>query len=177
MEHNYALHILLRANIPLFHGLSIDELREFVRHCNMQQTNRGDIIIAYGEYNSKIYIVLGGLYEALVYIDQGLKRFNKLSVGDSMGGQSLILNVPHASEFRCLKGGVLLKFDRLDLVKIPNLQLKIYKNLCRIMTKRLLMIREWAPSVLGRKASRKTYLHFGVKRFRYRYVGHVLNRI
>jgi CRP-like cAMP-binding protein len=139
MDYHYLLKVLSRSNIPLFHGLSIAEIKEFISHCEARTIKRGEVVIQHGEHNTSLYIILGGVFKAL----NGKKRkLMRMGSGDCMGIQSLVLDVAYNVELKCIEDGVLLQFERANIIKIPDLELKLYKNICRIFAKRIININD-----------------------------------
>ena len=128
-EWNRSLGVLsskLRKNYGFFAGLSEDELVRFLRACNHQAYQRGEVIFEEGEREGEWFIILTGR----VTIHRGEIMLGHLAPGECFGEVGLLKNAPRSASARADAETILLCVPRKILYKdMPSLALKLLEYL------------------------------------------------
>lgn len=123
----------LQANVALFHGLNQGEIIRFLALTSRAEVPPQHVIIRQNETGHEAYVILSGEVEVL---REG-KRLAKLVAGDIFGELALLDNLPRSATVRTGGKCILLRFDRDDLAKIPELWPKMLRNLSITLANRL----------------------------------------
>ncbi|MBW1804144.1 MAG: Crp/Fnr family transcriptional regulator [Deltaproteobacteria bacterium] len=132
------MEINLLRNIPLFSGLSSNELKDFLESSERRRYPRGNIVIYQGDTGEVIYLILkGSVKVSLTHPDGKEIILNTLRVGDYFGEMSVFDHMPRsativteeASEFLVISKKVFIELIKRN----PEISLKILAE----MSKRL----------------------------------------
>lgn len=152
MKSQQAMQRLL-ATVPLFQGLSPDELLLFLSHCRQQEIADQIAVIKEGEHGRHLYAVMSGKLQVQRRGQNGeTVELATLSAGDVFGELALIDFGERSASVVSSEPCRLLGFDRLDMVKLPaELAAKLYRNVGTLMAERLRRSNSLVTVLLGRR--------------------------
>ncbi|MDN3578153.1 cyclic nucleotide-binding domain-containing protein [Chitinimonas viridis] len=147
------LHKLLAA-VPLFHELTPDELATFLSHCRQEEVPAGYVLIEQGERGRHLYAVMsGGLKVSRKAGEAEPVQLAVLRAGDVFGELALVDFGERSASVTTTEPCRLLRFDRLDVVKLPPMLLaKLYRNVGTLMAGRLRETNSLVSVLLAEKA-------------------------
>jgi CRP-like cAMP-binding protein/thioredoxin reductase/Pyruvate/2-oxoacid:ferredoxin oxidoreductase delta subunit len=120
----------LRASIPLLAGLSVVQLREFLRDCRLRQDRPGVELFNRTQYGTSLYAILTGSVDATLPLadadldtvyrtpDQRQERRVTLGAGDFFGEISLLSDRPHTGTVKYGAGCTLLEMPRPSVTRL-----------------------------------------------------------
>ena len=143
--------IALLKKIPLFEGLSEDELEEIDKICIRETYNKDTIMFFEGDPGNRCYIILKGEVRISKYIPNiGEEALAVLKEGDYFGEMALIDNFPRSAHAIANTAIEVLAINKeaLDKVLIADRELgyKLLWTFTRTLSKRL---RETNEKVAG----------------------------
>lgn len=128
----------LMQTVPLFRGFSALDVQEFVGRTERLDAVAGQTLIREREQGQTLFIVIAGELEVLRELPGGGQtRIATLLPGDTFGEMALIDHRPRSASVRCLAPCRLLGFEEKNLLHLPHLALKLYRNLAGLMAERL----------------------------------------
>mgnify|MGYP001344702556 CR=1 FL=1 len=123
--------------VRLFEGFSEQDARDFIAWATRFDAGPGVTIIREGEPGQDMFVVVAG---NLSVVKAGGGREQELAVlvpGDSFGEIALLDSGPRSASVVAITASTLLRFERRYLVKIPEVSLKLYRNLATMVAARL----------------------------------------
>ncbi len=113
-KRNLGLDVLsskLRQNYEFFASLSKKELLEFLRSCDSQKFQAGEIIFEEGELDAVWFIIISG--RVLIHRDD--KAMGYIGEGQCFGEVGLLKNAPHSASARADTDTIVLSVQRTIL--------------------------------------------------------------
>jgi CRP-like cAMP-binding protein len=130
----------LLANVPLFRDLTPEELGTFLAHCQQEEVPAGCNIIEQGEHGRHLFAVMSGALAVYRKADTSIEPIAIATVksGDVFGELALVDFGERSASVTATEPCRLLRFDRMDVVKLPpTLLSKLYRNVGMSMASRL----------------------------------------
>jgi CRP-like cAMP-binding protein len=123
--------------VKLFEGFCEEDARDFLHWSKRCDVDPGQRVIAEGEPGQDLFIVAAGLLR-VVKSRGGLEQeLALLRPGDSFGEVALVDSGGRSASVIAVTPSTLLRFERKYLVKVPQVSLKLYRNLAAMMAARL----------------------------------------
>jgi len=123
--------------VRLFQGFSGQDARDFVHWAARFDAAPGDAIIREGERGQGMYVVVAGSLRVVKSGAAGEQELALLEPGDSFGEIALLDSGPRSASVVAITPSTLLCFERRYLVKIPEVSLKLYRNIATMLASRL----------------------------------------
>jgi CRP-like cAMP-binding protein len=125
----------LAKRVPLFHGLSPEDVAKIVSKGMTMEVKRGDAVFYQGTVGSQMYVVLGGS----VSLTDGKKNLATLRAGDMFGEMALINNEPRSATATAAEDGRLFVLSETIFQKLmtKRVAIRILLNIIATMSKRL----------------------------------------
>jgi CRP-like cAMP-binding protein len=148
---NAALHRLL-ARVPLFAGLSPAALEAFLNHCAQETVPAGTVLIEQGEHGRHVYVLLSGRLKVSHHDAAGSEDvLAELGPGEATGELALVDYAPRSATVRAATECRVLRFDRMDLIKLdPALCAQLYHNVGAMLARRLRQTNAFVSELLHR---------------------------
>jgi CRP-like cAMP-binding protein len=153
MKKDDPIHRLL-ANVPLFRDLTPDELAMFLSHCQQEEIPAGYHVIEQGEHGRQLFAVMSGRLAVTRRAEDSLDPIPLATVkgGDVFGELALVDFGERSASVTATEPCRLLRFDRLDVVKLPpGLLAKLYRNVGMLMAGRLRQTNSTVTVLLAEK--------------------------
>ncbi|TCS72379.1 CRP-like cAMP-binding protein [Sulfuritortus calidifontis] len=124
--------------VPLFHELGKEDLLELIPLAQKVPFEAGDIVFNEGDEGESMYVAVSGRFEVYRWDDAQEKvPLAKIEPGEHFGEIALVENVRRTATVRALTPVLALRFTRSALEQRPVLAMKLYRNMTRILAKRL----------------------------------------
>lgn len=136
--------------VHLFEGFSGQDARDFLHWAERFDAAPGDAIIREGERGQGMFVVVAGSLRVVKSGAGGDQELAVLEPGDSFGEIALLDSGSRSASVLAITASTLLSFERKYLVKIPEVSLKLYRNLATMMASRL---RDTSARVILAKAA------------------------
>lgn len=132
----------LLATLPIFGGLSDDELGKVLEVCSERAVAEGEVVLREGEPASACYVIRRGRVEVVANLDgEAPCRLAELDTGDCFGEMALIDVEPRSASVRALEPTELLRLDRGSFLQLQSWSLQTYTlivlNMAREISRRL----------------------------------------
>lgn len=138
MLNNEALILRLLCGVKAFAGFSPQDGRDLMTCAVRHDVVAGNRVVREGDGGREFYIVLSGEFSVVKMLPSGKEKIiAKLHPGDTFGEMSFLDGRPRAASVIADSSGLLLKFERSSLLKIPETAAKIYFNLANLMASRI----------------------------------------
>jgi CRP/FNR family cyclic AMP-dependent transcriptional regulator len=135
-------------SIPLFQGLSPNDLDWIARHSHRRVFSAGISVLVADQPGEAVYIILHGTVK--VFIDQADKKQVVLSIigrGDTLGEISLLDSAGHSASAVTLEDSLMLWMDKASFHQMLDEFPRVCRNLVNIMGTRLRMNNELIQSL------------------------------
>lgn len=132
---------VLCEDCPFFEGLERDQVRQVLDVGELRDAAAGAFLLREGQSDPFMYVVQSG--ELAVSKKEGARRLElaRLSTGDVVGEISLLNETPAGADVQHVTDGRVWVFSGDDLralqIEAPELALRLLRNLCKILSKRL----------------------------------------
>jgi CRP/FNR family cyclic AMP-dependent transcriptional regulator len=127
--------LLLRLN--LFHGLDEAELMLLLTEAELVDYREGDYPITEGEQGNHMFVILAG-HARISKKAMGIQKvIHELGPGECFGEMSLIECRSRSASVKALSACKLLRIDGGDIMKIPTIAAKLYRNIAKLLSQRL----------------------------------------
>lgn len=136
--------------VRLFEGFSGRDARDFLTWATRLDARPYEPVIREGEYGQDMFVVAAGTLRVLKAGAGNDEELATLEPGDSFGEIALLDNGPRSASVVAITASTLLRFERRNLVKIPEVSLKLYRNIATMIASRL---RDTSTRVILAKAS------------------------
>lgn len=123
--------------VHLFEGFSGQDAREFIAWATRFDAYAGEPIIREGGRDQDMYVVVAGNLKVVKAGAGGEQELALLQPGDSFGEIALLDSGPRSASVVAITASTLLRFERRHLVKIPEVSLKLYRNIAAMLAARL----------------------------------------
>jgi CRP/FNR family cyclic AMP-dependent transcriptional regulator len=123
--------------VHLFAGFSEQDARDFLTWARRVQARPSESIIREGEQGQDMYIVASGKLKVLKSDGAEGEELAVLGPGDSFGEIALLDSGARSASVVAVDASTLLRFERRNLVKIPAVSLKLYRNIATMVATRL----------------------------------------
>lgn len=124
--------------VPLFHELSKEDLLELIPLAQKVPFDECDIVFNEGDEGESMYVAVSGRFEVYRWDDAQEKvPLATIEPGEHFGEIALVENVRRTATVRALGRALALRFTRSALEQRPILAMKLYRNMTRILSKRL----------------------------------------
>ncbi|MCX7139552.1 MAG: cyclic nucleotide-binding domain-containing protein [Proteobacteria bacterium] len=123
--------------VHLFEGFSERDARDFIAWSVRFDAAPDESVIREGEHGQDMFVVVAG---NLRVVKEGAGAERELAVlepGDSFGEIALLDSGPRSASVVAITASTLLRFERKNLVKIPEVSLKLYRNIATMVAARL----------------------------------------
>jgi CRP-like cAMP-binding protein len=138
MLNNDALILRLLSGVKVFDGFSPQDGKDLLAHAIRCDVKAGERVIAEGDKEREFYIVLAGDFSVVKAMPSGKEKvIAMLHPGDTFGEMSFLDGRPRAATVVAEAPGLLLKFERSGLMRIPETAAKIYFNMASLMVGRV----------------------------------------
>lgn len=139
MDHSNrdALVLRLMQHVRLLQGFARPEVEELLHHTVKREAKPNEAVMNEGEPGHTLYIILSGEVEVTAKTSDGECRLAKLGPGDTFGELCLLESWPRSATVRALSHVLLLEFARRDMLMIPTLLPKLYRNVAYLLGSRL----------------------------------------
>lgn len=128
----------LMQTVSLFRGFSHVDVQEFIGRAKRLDCVKGQTVIREREPGTTLFVVIAGNLEVLrTTADQQEVRIAVLGPGNTFGEMGLIEHLPRSASVRCISDCCLLMLDEKDLLHIPEVCPKLYRNLACMLAERL----------------------------------------
>lgn len=130
--------VRLFMSVPLFQELSKENLLELIPLARKVSFEKGDIVFSEGKSGESMYVVVAGQFEVF-RVDDDLEKviLATLRPGEHFGEIALLEKVERTATVRATEHSLALRFSREALEQRPSLAMKLYRNMTRILSKRL----------------------------------------
>lgn len=130
------------ATVPLFEGLTPEEIAYLLRVAEDVPATEGDVLIRDGDQADAFYVIAAGAFEVRKK-DETLARLEDFSY---FGEMSLCSNEPRSATVVCVRTGRLKKFSIDTFQRMIDsgnkIAYKVLRSMCRILAKRLARLGE-----------------------------------
>ncbi|WP_374358368.1 cyclic nucleotide-binding domain-containing protein [Chitinimonas sp.] len=146
----------LLASVPLFRDLSPEELASFLAQCQQEEVPAGTAIISQGERGRHLFAVMSGSL-SVSRRPEGMEGVEPITLatvkaGEVFGELALVDFGERSASVTATEACRLLRFDRLDVVKLsPLLLSKLYRNVGMLMAARLRQTNSTVTVLLAEK--------------------------
>lgn len=123
--------------VRLFEGFSEQDARDFLVWAKRFDARPNEHIIVEGERGQDMFVVATGELRVLKSVAGGDEELATLQAGDSFGEIALLDSGPRSASVVAITASTLLRFERRNLVKIPSVSLKLYRNVASMVASRL----------------------------------------
>ena len=145
-------------DLSIFAGMEDDEINEILCTCNTRELKEKDILFHQGDRGDKMYILLNGEVEVLLYSNGELTRITTLGEGSVIGELAVLTSENRTATIRATKDSSLLMINKINYKRLIAQRhpgaLKMAYNIAIILAKRLQMMDRTFVQVmknLGRK--------------------------
>jgi CRP/FNR family transcriptional regulator, cyclic AMP receptor protein len=136
--------------VHLFEGFSEQDAREFIVWATRFDAEPGQTILREGERGQDMFVVVAGSLRVVKSGGGAEQDLAVLEPGDSFGEIALLDSGPRSASVVAISSSTLLRFERRYLVKIPQVSLKLYRNIAAMVAARL---RDTSARVMLAKAA------------------------
>lgn len=146
----------LLATVPLFRDLTTEELSVFLAQCKQEEVPAGYAVVEQGERGRHLFAVMSGQL-AVTRRPEGGDSIEPIAIatvraGDVFGELALVDFGERSASVTATEPCRLLRFDRLDVVKLPPVMLgKLYRNVGMLMAARLRQTNSTVTVLLAEK--------------------------
>ncbi len=123
--------------VHLFEGFSEQDARDFIAWAMRVDVAPGDAVIREGEHGQDMFVVVAGNLKVVKSGDGEEQELAVVEPGDSFGEIALLDSGPRSASVVAITASTLLRFERKNLVKIPAVSLKLYRNIATMVAARL----------------------------------------
>lgn len=128
----------LLKQVPIFYGLKIAEMRQFLEVCKLTTVPAGQTVCEYGEPSRQLFILLEGSLKVLSRQGAELAEVRPLATVGEMG---LITRRPRGATVRAVSAARMLEvgYQRFEslLESHPSMQTRLYRNFIKVLADRL----------------------------------------
>ena len=126
-------------NIPIFEGLSTDELRVIAKYMNLVDVNAEDIVFNEGDAGDYVCFVVDGTLDVVKKSETGDSTvISTLSKGRSIGDMAVIDEFPRSATVKARTKATLIRFSQENfnyiVERYPNIGVKILKGVSRLLS-------------------------------------------
>ena len=133
-----SLLVRLFMTVPLFHELSKEELMELIPLAHKMPFKSGQTVFNEGDEGEAMYVAVSGRFEVYRLDDaQNKVPLATVEPGEHFGEIALLAHVHRTATVRAVEPALALQFSRVALEQRPSLAMKLYRNMTRILSKRL----------------------------------------
>lgn len=133
---DFALRKALRL-VRLFAGFSPQDARDFIVWATRIDPAPGTQIIREGERGQDMFVVVAGSLRVVKSNAGEEQELQVLEPGDTFGEIALLDSGTRSASVAAIGPSTLLRFERRHLVKIPQVSLKLYRNIALMLAARL----------------------------------------
>lgn len=123
--------------LKLFHGLEESHLAKLLEHAELIDCQAGEYLIREGEQGHEIFVLIGGQVEICKRVKSVQKVIQKLGPGECFGEMSLIDCRSRSASVRAPVACKLIRIDGDCIAAMPDLAIKIYRNIAILLSQRL----------------------------------------
>ena len=123
--------------VHLFDGFSERDARDFLAWAKRFDAQPFEPIIREGEHGQDMFVVAAGRLRVLKSGGGNDEELATLEPGDSFGEIALLDSGPRSASVVAITASTLLRFERRNLVKIPEVSRKLYRNIAAMVASRL----------------------------------------
>lgn len=128
----------LMQTVSLFQGFSRVDVQDFIGRARRLDCVKGQTVIREKEAGSTLFVVIAGELEVLrTTANQQEVRIARFGPGDTFGEMALLDRRPRSATVKCTSDCCLLMLDEKDLLHIPEVCPKLYRNLACMVAERL----------------------------------------
>lgn len=127
--------LLLR--LDLFRELDEAELARLLALAELAEYHVGDYPIREGEQDNHLYVLLAGKAGIYKSSGPGQKMIKELGPGECFGEMSLIDCRSRSASVKAITPCRMLKLDGQQVMQLPDISAKLFRNIARLLSKRL----------------------------------------
>lgn len=127
--------LLLR--LDLFRDLDEAELARLLALAELTEYQVSDYPIREGEQDSHLYVLLAGKAGIYKSAGPGQKMIKELGPGECFGEMSLIDCRARSASVKAITPCRMLKLDGRQIMQLPDISSKLFRNIARLLSKRL----------------------------------------
>ncbi|MEI8267932.1 MAG: cyclic nucleotide-binding domain-containing protein [Betaproteobacteria bacterium] len=136
-ESNDALMLRLASHVSLFTGMPRSALVRLIARAERATKAPGGMFFDEGEMGASFYVLVMGLVVVEKRSRGHWVELSRLKPGDTFGEMSLLDEKFRSARVRALEPSVCLWFKEQGLADSPDVQAVIFKNMARMLAKRL----------------------------------------
>jgi CRP-like cAMP-binding protein len=123
--------------VRLFEGFSEADARDFLAWAKRFDARPFEPIITEGGHGQDMFVVAAGKLKVVKSGGGADEELATLEPGDSFGEIALLDSGPRSASVVAITASTLLRFERRNLVKIPDVSRKLYRNIATMIASRL----------------------------------------
>lgn len=127
--------LLLR--LDLFRDLDEAELARLLALAELTEYQVSDYPIREGEHDNHLYVLLAGKAGIYKSSGPGQKMIKELGPGECFGEMSLIDCRNRSASVKAITPCRMLKLDGQQIMQLPDISSKLFRNIARLLSKRL----------------------------------------
>lgn len=127
----------LAEHVKAFHGLSPAEIGEVLTHAEKCTFEPGMTIVKEGSVGTHMYIIIEGEASVAKQGRSGEVELARLTATDSFGEMALADNETRSASVTALTPCVLVRLNDRIVNSRPEIGVKIYRNISRVLSARL----------------------------------------
>lgn len=127
----------LTEQVKAFQGLTPAELTELLSHAEKCSYAQDAIIVKEGSVGTHMYIIIHGDAVVSKQGTDGEVELARLTVADSFGEMALADHEARSATVKALSPCILVRISDQALSRKPEIAMKFYRNVARVLTQRL----------------------------------------
>lgn len=129
--------VRLAEKVKVFHGLTPAEIGELLARTEKCTFDPGSVIIREGNVGQHMYVILDGDAVVSKKGASGEVELARLYAADSFGEMALADQETRSATVTALSSCVLIRLSEHALASRPEVAMKVYRNLARLLSERL----------------------------------------
>ncbi|WP_338848600.1 cyclic nucleotide-binding domain-containing protein [Massilia sp. W12] len=123
--------------LKLFKGMQDEQLAILLDHAELIDYMAADYIIREGEQGQHLFVIIAGQVDICKRVHGAQKVIQRLGPGEAFGEMSLIECRARCASVRAATPCKALRIDGGCLDKLPDIALRIYRNIAILLSQRL----------------------------------------
>lgn len=127
----------LTQHVKAFHGLSMGEVSDLLSNAEKCSFAPGGVIVKEGTIGQHMYIILSGTARVTKTGRGGIVELASLEPADSFGEMALVDNEARSATVVADADCVLVRINDLMISSKPDIGIKVYRNIAKVVSSRL----------------------------------------
>lgn len=127
----------LAERVKAFRGLTPAEISELLAHAEKCTFKAGTPIVSEGSVGNHMYLIINGDAVVTKHGRGGDVELARLGSTDSFGEMALVDNASRSATVKAVGDCVLVRIGENAFETTPEIGMKIYRNMARVMSERL----------------------------------------